>query len=112
MTIANEQLEYLRLEIIRLEDQPRALTQLALAHFPKLIALCAEIAQVRPEESRTTILLKNIDELLIGWHTDHMPKFAMQNFMTFVDLVCRIRQLTNQDKVRNLIDIYEGGWVA
>lgn len=107
----NEQLEYLRNEIQRLEDDRGALKALAGEHFPKLFAVTDEIANVFPKEARTNALVGNVHlfKVELAEASNH-DNYRADNFMRLVDTVCRIRHLTNVNKVRQLIDQYAGGW--
>lgn len=111
--MANEQLEHLRNEIQRLEDERGALRQLAAGHFPKLFALTDAIAEVFPKEARTDALVGNVHVFKVELaDANDKDLYRVTHFMDLVDTVCRIRHLTNTNKVRQLIDLYEGGWTA
>lgn len=96
----NEQLESLRLLIIQAEDNLKDRKKLFELHYPKLQTLAASVAEIHPSEKRRTILLARFNALV-------PLRF---NLMPFADVLCEIYQKTNNNNVRRLIDVYQGGW--
>lgn len=99
----NEQLEYLRLCIIEVEDDRKERQKLFQLHYGPLGALAAAVGGIHPPEERRNILLKRFD----AGHTECVLK---SNLMPVVDTLCEIYQKTNNNNVRRLIDEYKGGW--
>lgn len=98
----NEKLEHLR--VLWQDDEDAAL---AAKHFPKLLDLVEQLRDVRPAEGRTTIQLGQIAPLAEQWSVaTQRSDFESANFMVLLDALCRIYQLSNQDRVRRLIDQY------
>lgn len=100
----NEQLEYLRLRIIEAEDSLKARILLFNTHYTKLRALADGVREVHPSEKRRTILLQRFNAAYPEVLTNG------KRLMPIVDVLCEIYQKTNNNNVRRLIDVYEGGW--
>lgn len=99
----NEQLEYLRLCIIEVEDDRRERIKLFQLHYGPLGALAGAVGGIHPPEERRSILLKRFD-------VEYAQCVLKSNLMPIVDTLCEIYQKTNNNNVRRLIDEYKGGW--
>lgn len=103
-----ENLEHLR--VLWQDEQDAAL---ASKHFPKLLELAEQVRQVRPEEARTAIQLLPLATLEEEWNktvAQQRSDYESEHFIVLLDGLCRIYQLSNQTRVRRLIDSYQAEW--